>query len=121
MTITIVRTSGAEEQFEIERHNMIPTIAHLIGARTIEAVRLRNSGRIMLIDEDGYEVELVERPPPPGYSFAMERVPVRALKPVNLAATALYHAICVAGTTHQIVGDVALLQAADFDDDEDEP
>jgi hypothetical protein len=42
------------------------------------------------------------------------RHPVRARFPVNPKATALYHANCVAGTTHQIVGDVVITPDDDF-------
>jgi len=34
--------------------------------------------------------------------------------PVNAAATALYHARCLPGTTHQIVGDVVIVPDSDF-------
>jgi hypothetical protein len=114
MTVTILRSSGTEERYAIAREELAVAIARLIDARTIEAVRLR-SGRVMLVDEDGYDVELVARTPPPGYAFAYERVPVRALKPANPPATALYHDVCPAGTTHEIVGDVAIVEAADWD------
>ncbi len=114
MNFTIIRTDGTEEQHEAERRDAFPVIAKLIGARTLEMVNLRD-GRVMIIDEDGYEIEIVERPPPPGYTFAAERVPVKPLKPANLAATALYHAICHAGVTHEIVGDVAIVRDEDFE------
>jgi hypothetical protein len=114
MTITIIRIDGTEEQHEVARpDDAFRATAQLIHARTVEMVNLRD-GRVMLVDEDGYEVQVVEREPPPGYDFAAERVPVRPLKPANPKATALYHAICVEGTTHQIVGDVAIVNDADF-------
>ena len=119
MTITILRIDGSEEQHEIERAKAFPLMSQLIGARTLEVVNLRD-GRVMCIDEDGYEVVLVERDPLPGFDFVAERVPVRPLKPANAKATALYHAICVPGTTHEIVGDVAIVRDADFDDDDED-
>lgn len=39
---------------------------------------------------------------------------IRARKPVNAKATELYHAVCKPGTTHQIVGDVAIVNDEDF-------
>jgi len=95
------------------RADAVPEIARLIDARTLDLVNLRD-GRVMLVDDDGYEVEVQERDPPPGFAVAFERVPVRAAKPVNPIATGLYHAICHPGTTHQIVGDVAIVRDEDF-------
>ncbi len=39
-------------------------------------------------------------------------------KPVNAKATQLYHANCLPGTTHQIVGDVVIVLDDDFCGDE---
>lgn len=119
MVITVIRVDGREEQHEIDRATAFPTMQRLIDARTLEVVNLRD-GRVMCIDEDGYEVQVVEREPPPSFDFAAERVPLRPLKPANPKATALYHAVCVEGTTHQIVGDVAIVRDVDFKDDDDE-
>lgn len=118
MTVTIIRIDGTEEQFEATRAEVFEAIEQKIGARTLEIINLRD-GRVMVVDEDGYEVKAVHRKPPPGYAFAIERVPVKALKPPNPRATFFYHAICVEGTTHQIVGDVAILNDRDFVDDDE--
>jgi len=65
-------------------------------------VNLRD-GRVMLVDDNGYETEAVPR------DFGVELVCKRARKPLNQAATRLYHSVCRPGTTHQIVGDVAIV------------
>ncbi len=76
-------------------------------------------GRVMLVDDNGYDVEEVDlglKPGPAGGQpmQTYRRVPIRARKPVNEAATRIYHGVCKPGTTHQIVGDVAIVRDADF-------
>ena len=63
----------------------------------------------MLVDDEGYESRMVQVEPG---LFVMQ--PVRALKPVNAIATELYLSVCAPGTTHQIVGDVAVVPDEDF-------
>lgn len=90
----------------------MPEIARLIGAATLDTVNLRHMGsprHVMFVDDGGYETKLVELAP-----WHMELRPVRARKPVNANATALYHLNCQPGTTHQIVGDVVIAPDADF-------
>jgi hypothetical protein len=74
---------------------------------------------VMIVDDHGYETQTVEHGPGPDLhgqpaAFRTELRPVRALKPVNALATALYHANCRPGTTHQIVGDVYVAPDADW-------
>lgn len=76
-----------------------PTIAAVqqaIGATCLDTVNLREAGRptgvVMFVDDNG---------------VAKRRVP-------NEAATEIYLAQCHPGTTHQIRGDVALVNDADF-------
>lgn len=116
MTITIVRVDGREEQHDTTEATVWKLIQQLIGASSLDSVNLRD-GRMMFVDDSGYDVELVEHEPRDGYAFVVERKATRARKPVNQKATALYHAVCVPGTTHQIVGDVAIVVEADFRED----
>jgi hypothetical protein len=84
----------------------------MIGASTTDLVALRHLGaplHVMIVDDDGYETEFVDHG-----TLVFERRCVRALKPVNARATELYHANCLPGTTHQIVGDVLVLPDGDF-------
>lgn len=70
-------------------------IKQLIGADTLDTVQLRHLGEppfVMVLDDAGHAKGL----------------------PVNAMATALYHANCVPGTTHQIRGDVVLAPDSDF-------
>lgn len=107
--VEIIRTSGRRERHTAPRDSLIQWIHRVIGAETLDTVNLRD-GRVMMLDDNGYEAELVELEP--GHS---ELRPMRALKPENAEATKLYHAICVPGTTHKIVGDVAIVIDAEVD------
>lgn len=81
----------------------------LIGARTLDFVTLerRDGGMLkrMAVDDNGYRTEEVEHSP-----THTELRPMEALRPLNAKATALYHGVCLPGTTHQIVGDVAIFE-----------
>lgn len=82
----------------------------LLGCELFDSVNLRNRlGQVMLVDDEGYESRMVQVEPG---LFVMQ--PVRALKPVNAIATELYLTVCVPGTTHQILGDVAVVPDEDF-------
>lgn len=109
MNVTIIRTSGAQEQHNVRAAEVITEIEKLIGAGCLDTVNLRD-GRVMFVDDNGYETETVTKAP--GH---FELRPVKARKPVNPEATKLYHSICRPGTTHQVVGDVALVRDADFE------
>lgn len=100
----IIRTSGAEERVDCS----FDGIRKLIAADCFDTVNLRD-GRVMLVDDNGYESEAV----PTAYGVKLN--PVRARKPVNRKATALYHAVCHPGTTHEIVGDVAIVVDAELE------
>jgi hypothetical protein len=111
MNVTIIRTSGAQEQQTIRADTdqaAFAGIAHLIGAKTLDTVNLRD-GRVMIVDDNGYETETITHGP-----GQVELRPTKARKPVNAEATKLYHDICRPGTTHQIVGDVAIVRDEDF-------
>lgn len=108
MKVQILRTDGREEEIEIPRSRAIPEIEAAIGASVLDGVSLRD-GRVMFVDDNGYDCEFVDHG-----DGRFESRPVKARKPVNVKATALYHAICVPNTTHQIVGDAAIVRDEDF-------
>jgi hypothetical protein len=83
----------------------------MIGARSLDTVTLRHLGtplHVMLVDDEGWACETVD------HGTHVELRPTQALKPINEVATQLYHANCVAGTTHQIAGDVVVLPDSDY-------
>lgn len=111
MRVEVIRTSGKREHHTIPNTKPLDHIYRLIGCDTIDTVNLRD-GRVMLVDDNGYDKEdqtLVDHG-----NGRFEIVCGRANKPVNPDATKLYHGICKPGTTHQIVGDVAIVRDEDF-------
>lgn len=108
LRVLVLRVDGTEEDHEIDRRQAVKAINRLIGADTYDAVNLRD-GRVMLVDDNGYDCEFIDHG-----NAHFEMRPVAARKPVNEKATALYHGVCQPGTTHQIVGDVAIVVDADF-------
>lgn len=106
-SVEIIRTDGRRETHEVGRHILLPWILRMIGANVSDIVNLRD-GRVMIVDDNGYEVTEEKT------SRGITLKPVRALKPVNEAATMIYHGVCRPGTTHQIVGDVAIAWDEDF-------
>ena len=108
MTVTVIRTDGREETHDVPRTDALTHIYQLIGCDTVDCVDLRD-GRVMLVDDNGYACEFVTHAPE-----YFEFKPTRNLKPFNPTATALYHRVCREGTTHQIVGDVAIARDEDF-------
>lgn len=109
MTIEILRATGKRETLVFaSARGAMTAIATAIGAQLLDVVNLRD-GRVMLVDDGGYETRTVKT------EWGVLLEPVRALKPVNAAATALYLTVCHEGTTHEIVGDVAIALDADFE------
>lgn len=105
----LIRCDGSTEV--LEGPVSLSEIHRLIGTSTLDFVGLYHMGdplHVMAVDDNGYETraEAIE-----GGVFLR---PVRALKPVNLQATALYHRNCAPGTTHQIVGDVVIVPDEDY-------
>lgn len=106
----LIRTDGTSQ--ELPQGLSWPELYALMGAETFDTVSLHHLGdplHVMLVDDDGYEVEEIQHSP-----THFERRPTRARKPVNVEATRLYHLNCVPGVTHQIVGDVIVLPDDDF-------
>lgn len=96
-------------------------IEQAIGATTTDTVQLRHLGvprMVMFVDDGGYETETIDhgmKDTNLGRAHHTELRPTKALRPVNVIATAIYHANCVPGTTHQIVGDVFICPDEDFE------
>ena len=63
-----------------------------IGACGLDTVNLRRHGLVMVVDDMGAKRET----------------------PINPAATALYHAVCIPGTTWPVRGDVFICPDEDF-------
>lgn len=103
MNIHIIRADGTEERVSAQ----FGDVPRLIGAAVLDTVNLRD-GRVMCVDDEGYETERVNHG-----DGSIELRPTCARKPANAKATMLYHGVCVAGTTHQIVGDVAIVVDAE--------
>ena len=108
-SVDIIRTDGRKETHEVGKHILLPWIKRMIGAEVTDHVNLKD-GRVMIGDDNGYETEIVEKS-----TGLFELRPIRARKPVNAEATKIYHGICKPGTTHRIVGDVAIAWNKDFE------
>lgn len=109
VTRLLIRTDGTQQVLPGPVSSA--EIHKLIGAECLDTVSLHHMGRplhVMMIDDHGYDTEEVVD----GHIFTMK--PVRALKPVNVEATRLYHLNCQPGTVHQIVGDVVIVPDEDF-------
>jgi hypothetical protein len=107
----VIRTDGSEETVTLEKGSLLlPHVRAALGFDTLDFVYIGNpnSDLIMAVDDNGWEFDVVEHG-----AHHHEHVPTKAKKPVNAKATAYYHAICVPGTTHQIVGDVAIFHDGD--------
>lgn len=94
-TRRIIRVDGSVEP--VADPKTITQIRQIIGAGDsgLDTVSLRHLGRppvVMLVDDLGHDKG----------------------RPVNPTATALYHANCVPGATHPIVGDVFIAPDSDF-------
>lgn len=88
----IIYPSGTERELSIPL--TIHEIHALIGADICDTVNLRN-GDVMLVDDLGHKKNLM----------------------INEKATAIYHKLCIPGTTHKILGTVVIVPDADFGDE----
>lgn len=104
-----IRTDGSIDELP-ERIDWL-TAKRGIGAETIDIVKLRQFGElhVMMVNDHGYETVTVRD------STGITLKPVRALLPINAAATRLYHANCKPGVEHQIVGDVYVCPDGDYE------
>jgi hypothetical protein len=118
-TVLVLRVDGTQETHQQPVDDVFKWATKAIGAvgKGLDLVNLRD-GRVMLVDGYGYEVEEQVQEPTPDDPFTHIRiVPTKARRPVNAEATRLYLATCRPGTTHQIVGDVAIVNDNDFAED----
>ena len=82
--VTIIRTVGTVEDYERKQKGsaLINWINQTIKAECGDAVNLRD-GRVMIVNDRGYEVETIEAP---GH---ITLKPTKALLPLNVKATEL--------------------------------
>jgi hypothetical protein len=108
----LIKTNG--ESIDLPGPVTVAEICELIGAKTLDSVMLRHLGyplKVMLMDDEAHETAMFEHG---DGSFELRSVGHR--KPVNEEATRLYHANCLPGTTHQILGDVVVVPDHDFEE-----
>lgn len=108
MRVTVIRTDGSTEFHDVMKKQAIKEICALIHAETLDSVNLRD-GSVMMVNDRGWETKTLDKG-----NGNIELVPQKNLLPVNHEATQLYHRICLPGTTHKIVGDVAIALDEDF-------
>jgi len=117
MHVKIIRTDGTEDARETEPSGLFALLERELGGSPFEYVTLDMTGKeihereVMAVRDDGYEVAPVTLP-----NGTVRLEAVRALLPDNAKATELYHAVCIPGTTHRIVGDVAIFRDYDLSD-----
>jgi len=105
----LIRTDGSEEL--VSNAATLEGIYAAIGAQLCDCVILdRDRQIVMMVDDEGYDTETVNHG-----NGNFEIKCIRPRKPVNKKATELYHLRCKPGTTHQIVGDVAIINDKDFE------
>ena len=110
--------SQLEETYKIVDRNKIPFLTQIkshLQFSTLDFVRIGradsygpNRTLMMIVNDEGYDFTSVD------HGTHIENVPLRPKFPVNIKATELYHDICIPGTTHQIVGDVAIFHDDEF-------
>lgn len=115
----LIKTTG--EVITYDKPQSMGEIHALIKADGIDTVSLHHLKHpliVMAVVDRGYDTVAVKRPPNAEDPFQditfIDLETVAALLPVNAIATALYHANCIPGTTHQIVGDVFICPDNDF-------
>lgn len=109
-TVEILRTDGTREEHLVGKHCLLEWIRRRIGAEITDSFRLKDgTDCVCILDDRGYETADVMIG-----AGSLVLKPTKPLKPVNEQATQLYHRICKPGTTHQIVGDVAIAHDRDF-------
>lgn len=111
----VIRTNGSVDVIVPQAKNSagrLAAIQEAIGADTLDFVSVGRANRtdlVMAVDDNGWDTRTVDHG-----NGRIELVPTTPRKPVNAQATALYWAVCKPGTTHQIVGDAAILHDGDF-------
>jgi hypothetical protein len=116
--VLVIRCDGTEETHKINANNFHAEVEPLIGAKTfgtvnifknpIHAPRFGMRRPVMVLDDAGYDTRVIQ------HGNHEHHVPIQARRPVNPKATELYHSVCRPGTTHEIVGDVAIVDDEDL-------
>lgn len=122
MNVLIIRASGEEETHQVKRADNA-TLYRLLGYDTFDVVTLTRGKDgspklVMLVDDNGYETRMEEHGEKGHLDFAVRIIPTKARWPVNEKATQRYRA--VAGGTHAIVGDVAIVDDRDWGASDDQ-
>lgn len=104
----LIRTDGTHVDFD----HPIPVrdFERLLRCSMTDHITLRHLDElhVMFVDDAGYETVPVEHP------WGVELRCTKARKPINVEATKHYHANCVPGTVHQIVGDALIVPERDY-------
>ena len=113
----IIRADGTVQL--LERPHTMRELERLLNTDGVDTVNLRHAGHplmVMVVIDRGWDTEAVEDTVTTnGMTFQRTTMkPVRPRFAINEQATALYHANCIPGTTHQIAGDVAVVPDSDF-------
>lgn len=113
-TLLVLRCNGNHETHKLSK-DWASQIRKLIDTTSLDFVSIGRpfqSDLVMAVDDFGYETETIDHGTVDG-QHRFELKPIKARKPINPEATKLYLQICRPGTTHQIVGDVAILHDGD--------
>ncbi|MEI2416180.1 DUF3846 domain-containing protein [Orrella sp. JC864] len=86
----LLRADGAE--LPLVGPHSIQDIQTMLGADALDVVRMADRIHVMLVDDAGQAKGL----------------------PVNVSATAHYHAVCRPGVTQPILGDVVIVPDSDY-------
>jgi hypothetical protein len=89
-TRKLIRADGTE--IELHGPHALADVRQMIGADTLDTVRLADRCHVMLLDDEGHAKGL----------------------PVNETATRRYQDVCIPGTTWQIRGDVVIVPDSDY-------
>jgi hypothetical protein len=109
----LLRVDGSHVDFD--QPIPVKDFDRLLGCNMTDHVTLRHIGdelHVMFVDDAGYETEPVQ------HEWGVELKCTKARKPVNVEATKHYHANCVPGTTHQIVGHALIVPESDYVQDD---
>jgi hypothetical protein len=130
LRILVIRTDGTIEEHSASWEQIDKLIGAPNGTDSVNIFKNPENGRklrmskpVMIVDDHGYDTEAIEHPAggvvtvngqPHTVMAHTELRPIKALKPENEIATAYYHSVCIPGTTHKIVGDVAIIDDEDL-------
>jgi hypothetical protein len=107
-TMLLIKADGSEQVIAGKPENR--TMHKLVGdcLDFVRIGKLDNSDLTMAVDDFGYETVTIDHG-----NGKIELKPIAARLPDNAKATEFYHAICLPGTIHRIVGDVVIFHDDD--------